>query len=173
MTAERDPRATALVVALAGWWVAMAAGNLPWVDPKRVRARERWGSLVPNWKFFTPNPIAHDDYLHVRTVAADGALGEWQDAAPVPLRAWRHAVWFPVRRRDRALSNILPNVGRAAAKRDMGLAAAELRVLDGMAAHLVRDRYPDATAYQFSVLRCRGEGGRQSRPYQSSTRPLR
>ena len=89
------------------------------------------------------------------------------------LRAWRHAVWFPGRRRDRALSNILPGVTRAAAKGDMTAAAAELRVLDGMAAHFVRRHDPDAVAHQFSVLRCRGEGGQRTRPYVSSVRPLR
>jgi hypothetical protein len=173
MTPARDRRTTALVVGLAGWWVAMAAGNLPWVDPKQVRARERWGSLIPNWKFFTPNPISFDDYLHVRTVAADQTVGPWQDASPVPLREGRHAVWFPARRRDRALSNVLPNVGRAAAKRDIMAAAAELRLLDGMAGHFVRRQAPDAVAYQFSILRCRGEYGLRTRPYISSVRPLR
>ena len=172
MTPARDRRTTALVVVLAGWWVAMTAGNLPWVDPKRVRERERWGSLIPNWKFFTPYPITFDDYLHVRTVQADETVGPWQDAAPIPLREWRHGVWFPMRRRDRALSNVLPNVGRAA-KRDIMAAAAELRLLDGVAGHFVRRQFPDAVAYQFSILRCRGEGGRQSRPYISSVRPLR
>jgi hypothetical protein len=169
MTTTRD---RVLVAALACWWVAMTAGNLPWVDPKEVRARERWGSLIPNWKFFTPNPIAFDDHLRVRTVAPDGAAGPWRDAAPIPSRAWRHAVWFPMRRRDRALSNILPGVGQAAAKRDILSASAALRVLDGIAAHVVRQQDPAATAYQFSILRCRGEGGRQTEPYVSSVRPL-
>ncbi|WP_337832912.1 DUF5819 family protein [Pseudonocardia sp. TMWB2A] len=173
MTALRDPRATVLVALLATWWVVMSAGNLPWVDPKQVRRHERWGSVVPNWKFFTPNPISYDDYLHVRTVAGDGSVGPWFDAAPVASRTVRHVVWFPDRRRDRALSNILPAVGRAATKGDMTPAAAELRVLDGMAAHAVRDRSPHVPAYQFSVLRCRGEGGPQNRQYVSSVRPLR
>jgi hypothetical protein len=88
----RDTLRHALYVILAGWLWATAAAQSP--NP-RYRARpERW-LLVPNWRFFAPNPFSKDVHLLYRDELADGTLTGWSELPLVTPRAVRQAVWYP------------------------------------------------------------------------------
>ncbi|WP_247222985.1 hypothetical protein [Streptomyces scabiei] len=104
----------------AAWRIAGAAmlvvtvgGQHPFEQFSRFRAKDVL-SLVPNWRFFAPNPCMHDSHFLYRTVDADGNAAAWQDAFATETRKPRHIVWFPTRRADKgivdACADILPTL---------------------------------------------------------------
>jgi hypothetical protein len=104
-----DPGGLPKLLACAGlgaWLVATAAGQHPNRAFDRVRERDPIGLLLPDWRFFAPDPAQHDFRVLHRVVAADGGLTLWRETTRVAPRAWHHAIWFPDRRRDKALFDI-------------------------------------------------------------------
>ncbi|MEH0628575.1 hypothetical protein [Streptomyces stelliscabiei] len=104
----------------AAWRIAGAAmlavtvaGQHPFEQFSRFRAKDVL-SLVPNWRFFAPNPCMHDSHFLYRTVDADGNASPWQDAFATETRKPQHIVWFPTRRADKgmvdACADILPTL---------------------------------------------------------------
>ncbi|MDX2685333.1 hypothetical protein [Streptomyces scabiei] len=151
----------------AAWRIAGAAmlvvtvgGQHPFEQFSRFRAKDVL-SLVPNWRFFAPNPCMHDSHFLYRTVDADGNAAAWQDAFATETRKPRHIVWFPTRRADKgivdACADILPTLefgGFEGAARTPGyrMVTEHLRVL-------IRSRGPvpaDVRGFQFALAKDTG-----------------
>lgn len=107
MTLARDAVNTAVSVGLAGWVVGTALNQ----HPNRVfdfaRSADRTGMLVPNWRFFAPNPAIHDFRIAHRVLFHDGSVGDWEDTRVVPQRTWWNSFWFPGRRRDKGITDLV------------------------------------------------------------------
>ncbi|WP_149823166.1 hypothetical protein [Streptomyces tailanensis] len=151
----------------AGWRIAGAAmlvvtvaGQHPFEQFSRFRSKDLL-SLVPNWKFFAPNPCMHDSHFLYRTVNADGNTSAWHDSFTAETRKPQHIVWFPTRRADKgihdACADILPTLefrGFAAASHSPGyrLITEHLRVL-------IRSQGPvaeEVRGFQFALARATG-----------------
>lgn len=78
------------------------AGQHPLPEFSRVRVRDVF-SLLPNWRFFAPNPATSDYHFLYRTVDADGTASPWHDASGIEEREPLHILWFPTRRADKAV----------------------------------------------------------------------
>lgn len=78
------------------------AGQHPHRDFNRVRARDHF-SLLPNWRFFAPQPATFDYHFLYRTVDADRAASTWYDASGIVDRKPMHLFWFPTRRVDKSV----------------------------------------------------------------------
>ncbi|GAQ68221.1 hypothetical protein [Streptomyces scabiei] len=147
-------------IAGAAMLVVTVAGQHPFEQFSRFRAKDVL-SLVPNWRFFAPNPCMHDSHFLYRTVDADGNAAAWQDAFATETRKPRHIVWFPTRRADKgivdACADILPTLefgGFEGAARTPGyrMVTEHLRVL-------IRSRGPvpaDVRGFQFALAKDTG-----------------
>lgn len=101
---------TVIVASVLAVWFGLSAAcqlTVPWGERPldRLRARDVFG-LIPNFKFFAPQPVQHDFHLLMRTVV-DGAHGPWSQVAGPPERCWWHAVWNPDRRAFKILSDVM------------------------------------------------------------------
>ncbi|WP_328507950.1 hypothetical protein [Streptomyces sp. NBC_00391] len=147
-------------IAGAAMLVVTVAGQHPFEQFSRFRSKDIL-CLVPNWRFFAPNPCMHDSHFLYRTVDADGNASPWHDAFTTETRKPQHIVWFPTRRADKgvfdACADILPTLefgGFEAASRTPGyrMVTEHLRVL-------IRSRGPVAgefRGFQFALARATG-----------------
>ncbi|EKX67238.1 DUF5819 family protein [Streptomyces ipomoeae] len=93
----------------AHWRIAGAAALLltlaaqhPNHEFNRVRTRDVF-SMLPNWRFFAPNPAMYDYHFLYRTVHADGSTSNWHDISGIEDRKPMHIIWFPTRRADKSV----------------------------------------------------------------------
>ncbi|BBC29811.1 uncharacterized protein SGFS_011050 [Streptomyces graminofaciens] len=93
----------------APWRIAGAAALLltlaaqhPNHEFNRVRTRDIF-SMLPNWRFFAPNPAMYDYHFLYRTVHADGSASTWHDISGIEDRKPMHLIWFPTRRADKSV----------------------------------------------------------------------
>ncbi|KXP07375.1 hypothetical protein HWD35_08645 [Tsukamurella tyrosinosolvens] len=145
---------------LAGALLVTAAAQHPNKMFDRVRRLDPIGILIPNWRFFAPEPARHDFHVVHRTVGTDGGVTEWRETVPSRRRTWRHALFFPERRRDKALSDVCTEVGVAASRGDVETKAAYRMLREFVRASVVGaagdDSGPDLEGFQFAVIRYSG-----------------
>lgn len=96
----------AIELLFCAWWVVTLLSQHAQRTFDRLRPLDRIGLVIPNWRFFAPEPAVHDFHLLYRVRGANGEVGEWADAFTVEERRWRHAVWFPARRREKAVFDV-------------------------------------------------------------------
>lgn len=138
--------------ALAAWFWATVASSHPSDMFSRVRRLDRLGLVLPNWRFFAPHPARVDYALIYRVEDGDGTPSPWRYVMEPILRSWEHTVWFPSRRRSKALFDVVA---------ELLTVAQRLAPKGGMTGELL-DAYPSFVAlrdYTESVVRSRHQGG--------------
>lgn len=152
--AERARR-VAVVGGLSAWLTATLATQ----HPSRVfhgpRRRDPLGLLLPTWRFFAPQPGRHD-YLLAWCAVEREEQGPWHHTAPVLDRRPLQAVWFPARRREKALLEACARLlsGRGMRGSDVRTSPS-YRLLRGCAAQAAQ-QHPDVEAFRFGVQRSTG-----------------
>lgn len=101
-----DPVSTAAAVGLAAWFAATVLSQHPRREFDRIAAFDKTHLTIPNWRFFAPEPAQHDYHVLVRTETADGQQTPWTEVSTIAPRSLTHLVWFPGRRREKALFDI-------------------------------------------------------------------
>ncbi|MCU7820142.1 DUF5819 family protein [Kitasatospora sp. DSM 101779] len=96
----------AVLGGLAAWFGATFVSQHPQMAFDRVRAYDKIGLLVPNWRFFAPEPARHDYHVLHRVLTADGEETPWTQTTQITPRTWTHTVWFPSRRREKAVFDL-------------------------------------------------------------------
>ncbi|HLU45651.1 MAG TPA: hypothetical protein VKZ67_11650 [Natronosporangium sp.] len=94
---------------LAGWFIASALGQHPDRSYDKVRKLDRTntGILIPNWRFFAPNPAVDDHHFLYRLATEDRSKHtEWREAYSIAPRRFIHAFWFPGRRIEKAIFDV-------------------------------------------------------------------
>ncbi|MGW1951555.1 hypothetical protein ACWCPI_02130 [Streptomyces sp. NPDC001920] len=71
----------------------------------RLEARDRF-SLLPNWRFFAPNPATYDYHFFYRTQDTSGTTSEWRTVDVIEGRRMHQIFWFPGRRPEKAVFDI-------------------------------------------------------------------
>jgi hypothetical protein len=99
-------RTAAVAGTLTAWVVATGLSQHPSRAFDRYRRYDPSGVLLPNWRFFAPEPAVHDFRLLHRHLGADGTVSPWRETTTLHRRLARQMFWFPDRRRDKAVSDI-------------------------------------------------------------------
>ena len=117
------PSARALVqqaipAIFAGWLVATILSQHPDRSYDKARNLDRTGTgiLIPNWRFFAPNPAVEDQHFLYRLANEDHTEHtQWREVYSIVPRRLVHAFWFPGRRIEKAVfdvaSTLLHNSG--------------------------------------------------------------
>lgn len=101
---------TAAGVVGVGWLIGTALSQHPHRSFDRLRQFDRSGLVIPNWRFFAPNPAIHDNRLAHRILWQDGSASEWIETHEIVGRTWHDGLWCPGRRRDKAVTDMCSNL---------------------------------------------------------------
>lgn len=103
----------------ATWFIVTALSQHPQRSFDTLRKLDPIGLTIPNWRFFAPEPAVHDFHLVYRTSDSQGNISNWREAFTVTPRRLVHAVWFPERRREKAVFDLsIDLLGLVAASSD-------------------------------------------------------
>lgn len=147
----------AVAVVAGGWLVLTALSQHPSRAFDRVRKLDKPGVLLPNWRFFAPEPAVHDFRLLHRVRTADGVVSDWTESVTIARRQPVQTVWYPDRRRDKAINDLCNEIISL-------LAAQETRIVHFPCYRLLRDHLatvvrrdsPEAVGFQWVVARTAG-----------------
>jgi hypothetical protein len=144
----------------AGWLLATVSTNHPLTEFDRLRRYDRTGLLIPNWRFFAPEPARHDFHVLHRVLTADGEQTRWRLTSSIAPRAWSHVMWHAGRRREKALFDIFSELvmARDSGRRDVSRTAA-YRLLRDFVEYSVRQEYAGEAmpqGFQFVVAQDTG-----------------
>jgi hypothetical protein len=152
---RRGVGATLVAAGLAGWFVATAASQHPLRQFDRLRTYDPLGLLLPNWRFFAPEPAQHDIRLLHRVLAADGATSPWEETYSITGRRPLQMVWFPQRRRDKALFDAVSHLLTCLAIPRVNIASTyAYRLIEDAVRHRVRRSHstgPSPRGFQFVI----------------------
>ena len=89
-----------------GWLVATLLSQHPESNLDRIRRLDdRFGNtIIPNWKFFAPNPAVEDVHVLYRLVSEDlSEYSPWEECHTISPRKMSQAFWFPRRRFEKGI----------------------------------------------------------------------
>lgn len=72
----------------------------------RVKNKDAFSAVFPNWRFFAPNPAQHDYHLMYRTLSDTGETSRWRVIEVITGRRLRQIAWYPERRPEKAIFDI-------------------------------------------------------------------
>lgn len=139
---------------LCAWWITTLLSQHAQRQFDRLRRYDRVGLVIPNWRFFAPEPAVHDFHLLYRLRDAEGDVGQWQEAFVVEERQWRHAVWFPARRSEKAVFDVcidLMGLGTMAPE-DRAKAPAHRLIANAIRRRIRESGCADAQDFQFLLV---------------------
>lgn len=164
MSSSVHARAVRTVAAGAGvaWVLLTGLSQHPSRSFDWARRYDPAGVLIPNWRFFAPNPATHDSRLAHRILWGDGETSEWFETHEIKDRMVRDPFWCPHRRRDKAVTDMTSNLLTHLSDRRYAQIenAPCYRAMVSIIRHLVQ-LHPDVTrrgvhGFQFLVARDTG-----------------
>lgn len=151
-------RDVAVAGALTSWVLVTGLSQHPNRAFDRFRKFDRTATAIPNWRFFAPEPAVHDFRVLHRHLAGTGAASPWRETTSLHRRTAGQMLWFPDRRRDKAISDICNEVITQLNSTDIDVTRLPcyrlLRDLVGtVLAAEAPDDGPPAVGFQFLVAR--------------------
>ena len=117
-------------------------------------------AILPQWKFFGPNPPLHDVHIVARDLHEGGRLGPWQRIwAPRPYH-WRHALWNPERTADAAIDSWCDTVRDTFSGEPLASAPDSVGYIAILRYCLTQPRPAGALHRQFAIVHTLGRGDR-------------
>lgn len=147
------------VLGFSGWLAATAAAQHPNRAFDRIRRTSRGRLPIPDWRFFAPEPGQWDDHVLVRVLDAEGTPSPWRQVIHFEPRQWRHAVYFPKHREEKALIDVITELMRQVTGPPIELTdTAPYRLLTGFVEGVVRREHAGSmpAGFQFLVVRFTG-----------------
>lgn len=143
----------------AAWFVATVVSQHPDRSFDKLRKYDKTGILIPNWRFFAPEPAVEDQHFLYR-LATEDKTGhtEWRSVFEASPRKAVHAVWFPGRRQEKSVFDVAASL--TGNPNTMNPLHAEARrasfrlIADFVRARL--DRYPGYPLFQIMLVRYSG-----------------
>lgn len=148
---------TALYGLFATWFTATVVGQKLYRDQTKLSRWDRLHLVIPDWRFFAPNPGVHDHHLLMRDRTADGEVTGWREISSVEQRTVLHALWHPHRRAEKtvfdATAELLRYIGQHGritghADPTVQLSVPYLTLLSYVSS---RRHHPDAAQTQFVI----------------------
>ncbi len=159
MTGVR-PGSLLATAGFAAWLVLTAASQHPDRNFDRMREVDPTRTLIPDWRFFAPNPAQHDVHVLYRVVLPGGQTTQWALSSELARRSWSNFAWLPDRRRDKGLFDICVGLGRIIQNGGAGLTeSAPYQLLRNFVAQAVGRSYagqPTPLGFQFAIVRHTG-----------------
>ena len=151
-------RSAGVAGSLACWVLVTGLSQHPNRAFDRYRRYDPSGVLLPNWRFFAPEPATHDFRLLHRHLDEDGTVSPWRETTTLHRRKVRQMVWFPDRRRDKAVSDICNEIITQLTATDADVSRLPAyRLLRDLVAGIVAAEFPDGgpepKGFQFLVAR--------------------
>lgn len=94
------------ITAMAGWLTVTVLSQHPNRGFDSLRSWDRSAVILPNWRFFAPNPAQEDMVLGHRAKLRSGDVTSWTPTRQIPERTLTHSVWFPGRRADKGVFDV-------------------------------------------------------------------
>ncbi|MEV6776102.1 hypothetical protein [Streptomyces syringium] len=144
---------------LAGAALLLTTLSAQHPHPAFERGREKdLFSLVPNWKFFAPNPATHDYHYLYRTLDENRETSPWIELDLIQDRRMIQAFWFSSRRTEKAVFDICSAIIKNIAKGEDPTGSPPFRVLAEFIRKQIRDssNVSEVRGFQFSVVRASG-----------------
>jgi hypothetical protein len=152
-----------LVAACFGaWFWATVVGNHPTHSFERIRQHaDPWSTLLPNWRFFAPNPGQHDQALLYRVRDSQGAVSRWAYVLEPRERALWQAVVSPGKREAKSANDAITGLLRLVHKVPARLVVRlpQYRLLEAFVRRLVESRHASGErpqGFQFAIVRHTG-----------------
>lgn len=98
-----------LTFGLAGWLVAtiLSQHTDPSLDRVRRLDDKLGNTVIPNWRFFAPNPAVEDVRVLYRFANKDKSEHtSWMECETISPRKWSQVFWFPRRRFEKAVFDV-------------------------------------------------------------------
>ena len=128
------------------------------------------GPLVPDWRFFAPEPARHDNHLLVRVRDRDGVVSPWRVVHEFKRRSGWQLLWFPTHRHEKAVFDVCSGLQQKMMESGEDITTSQpYALLRGFVAHAVRSRFPGDLApqgFQFVLLRAAGHDVTEDLDYQ-------
>jgi hypothetical protein len=141
------------------WLVLTAVCQHPDRNFDRARDLDPAPGLIPDWRFFAPNPAQHDVHVLHRVVLPSGETTEWALSSEVATRSWSNFAWLPDRRRDKGMFDICVGMGRIIQSGTGLTESAPYQLLRNFVAEAVSRSYagqPRPRGFQFALVRHTG-----------------
>lgn len=124
----------------------------------RFRAVDRIGFLLPNWRFFAPEPAQTDFHILHRTLDSDGVESPWQDTHVISPRRAVHIIWFPDRRTDKAVFDVVGEIlGAVPGGQEAVVTSPAYRLLSGFVrSRIEHESHSQLAGYQMMVASSHG-----------------
>jgi hypothetical protein len=121
-------------------------------------SRSNQFSLVPNWRFFAPEPVTLDPHVIVRLLRHGESPTEWRGVEFIVERNAGQFVWYPEGRRKKALLDICAELGSVM---NEGAHSVHRSTAYRLLLEHVRDGIPasdraEFDSFQFAVVRTGG-----------------
>ncbi|GAA1972963.1 hypothetical protein [Amycolatopsis minnesotensis] len=118
---------SALYGLLGGWF------GLSLVGQKLFRgdapsAWDRLYLLLPDWRFFAPDPGVHDYHILYRDRLRDGTATAWREVTSIAERRPHHAFWHPTLRKEKCAFDIVKELLRYVQDNPAGSEGVQLSV---------------------------------------------
>ncbi|RKN04868.1 hypothetical protein [Streptomyces radicis] len=115
-------------------------------------------SLIPNWKFFAPNPATHDFHYLYRTLDENRETSAWIELDLIQTRRPIQAIWFSSRRREKAVFDICSSMLKSIAKGEDPTGSPPFRVLAEFIRKQIREasNVTDVRGFQLAIVRAPG-----------------
>lgn len=135
-------------------WLAVTVLRQVDAQSGLVRRLDPFNFFIPVFRFFGPNPGTTDTHVLVRTRRRDGTPDPWRQLRTSQgARRWRHVLWSPGRRVDKAVFDLAKGLHRSKTLDYPSLRRTIVyRALLNMAVHGV-DHDPGAASVQFALGR--------------------
>ena len=99
------------VGAVATWLTATTFTQHPNRVFDRLRSLDRYTLVIPNWRFFAPNPATHDYIFAVRwRLKGEKQTSDWYMINTYNDRRLSHIIYYPNRRVEKSLSDVAGRV---------------------------------------------------------------
>ena len=99
----RDFAVISAMCAILGLTVVKQLRDQSWAA-KLLKVRPIDG-LVPDWRFFAPNPGRHDAHLLYRFCLDDEQVSAWREVALLETRKFSHCIWMPTCRQEKVVAD--------------------------------------------------------------------
>ncbi|NUR92454.1 MAG: hypothetical protein HOY71_50995 [Nonomuraea sp.] len=153
------------IYALFGTWFALSflkqEPTRRWKWPEKA---DTTGMILPDWRFFAPSPGMWDNHLLYRDELDDGSVTPWKEVNPCSNRFWVHILWYPDRRDEKALFDLVSQIARTTVdpeftdNRNIQVTASYLMLLNYVTHRQAHHEHAKMT--QFLISR---SGGREDR----------
>jgi hypothetical protein len=125
----------------------------------RAQKIDIFSVLFPNWRFFAPTPAQHDYHILYRTLDHEGATSSWKMVDVIVGRKLPQIFWFPGRRPEKAIFDIVTEL---ITQLDKGFGALKklpsYRMLCAFLRHRIHEegKAAQVKGFQFTLVRATG-----------------